>query len=73
MFESKYTVFLDPQLQNTNPIQYPSVDNPTTTFFESGQDVGNYGTVTMNAHLVGSAILGDPFYMLVKLPDYLPI
>jgi len=64
-------VFLDPHTENVSPIEYASVESPLTAFFQTSLDVGDYGTITMNAHLVGGASLADPFFMLVKLPNYL--
>lgn len=43
-----------------------------TNFFNAGLDVGDPGTILMKAESINAATT-LPFYMLVKLPKYLPI
>ena len=63
-------MFLDPRLKNVAPTIYPSVDDPSVQFFETIKDVGDYGSIFMNAHTVSGNSLTNPYYMIVKLPDY---
>lgn len=71
LYKQTYRIFLDPRPKNGAPVTYPSVDDPSVQFFEAGKDVGDYGSIFMNAHTVSGSPVTQPFYMLVKLPDYL--
>ena len=61
---------MDPRSKNLSPVIYPSVDDSSVQFFQSGKFVGDYGSIFMNAHRVSGNIVTDPYYMIVKLPDY---
>lgn len=50
-----------------------STDADTVPMFQPGQDVGNPGFITLKSHTVTSNPVIHPFYMVVKLPDYLPV
>ena len=71
LYEQTYTIFIDPQPENTSPITVPSADDGTVQFFQTGLDVGDYGSINLNAHTVTSNTITKPFYTLVKLPSYL--
>ncbi len=71
LYKQTYRVFLDPRPKNGAPITYPSVDDPSSQFFEDNKDVGDYASILMNAHTVSGSPVTNPYYMLVKLPPYL--
>lgn len=71
LYKQTYRVFLDPRPKNGAPVTYPSVDDPSSQFFEDNKDVGDYASILMNAHTVSGNPVTNPYYMLVKLPPYL--
>jgi hypothetical protein len=67
-------VFLNPYANNSNPQSYPSVDNANTVaFFDPLLDVGDYGAITLKAQAVSGNALTAPYYVLFKLPSFLPL
>jgi hypothetical protein len=71
LYKQTYRVFLDPRSQNVAPTIYPSVDPTNIQFFQTGKDVGDYGSIAMNAQTVTGNPVTQPFHMLIKLPLYL--
>jgi hypothetical protein len=73
LYVGKYSIFLDPYSNNTAPIKKLSVDNQTiVNFFDPTLSVGNYGPITLTAQSLTGNYLPDPFYVIFKLPPYLP-
>lgn len=74
LYSSKYTIFLDPYANNTAPITALTVDDQNlVNFFDPALSVGMYGPVTLTAQSLTGNYLNDPFYVVFKLPAYLPL
>jgi hypothetical protein len=64
---------LDPQSKNPSPLLYQSQDSSTTvSFFDPALSVGANGAITLKAQAVSGNTLTAPFYVIYKLPSYLP-
>jgi hypothetical protein len=48
------------------------MDTRNSVFFDEVLDVGDYGPISITAHTINN-IVSLPFYMIIKLPDYLPV
>ena len=72
LYSSKYTVFLDPNSNNSSPANYASVDNDQiVSFFDPLLDAGDYGAITLTAQTLSGNALTAPYYVIYKLPNFL--
>lgn len=73
LYSANYPIFLDPYASNTAPIKTLRVDDQNlVNFFDPALSVGMYGPVTLTAQSLTGSYLDDPFYVIFKLPSYLP-
>ena len=47
-------------------------DQNLVNFFDAGLSVGMYGSIALTAQSLTGNYLNDPFYVIFKLPTYLP-
>lgn len=67
-------MFLNAAANNLSPIITPSIDNPLVVpFFQPGLTVSSYGYVSLTAQAVSGNPIIAPYYVLFKLPNYLPV